>query len=126
MRIWLSPYFSREDFACRCGCGADTVDAELLAVLNEVQHYYGRTLIIQEAMRCPTYNLSLPDADPKSQHLLGKAADFRVETIPNREVIEFLEKYFPGRFGIGRYPEHIHLDVRNQPARWNKLETHEG
>ena len=33
----LSQYFKRSEFACKCGCGFNVVDTELLDVLIDVK-----------------------------------------------------------------------------------------
>ena len=40
----LSENFSRHEFACKCGCGNDTVDAELIRVLQSVRARFGKPI----------------------------------------------------------------------------------
>ena len=39
-----SKYFSRSEFACRCGCGFDTVDAELLQILEKLRKHFWQSV----------------------------------------------------------------------------------
>jgi len=130
----LSPRFSRAEFACPCGCGRDTVDHELIVVLERLGdhfsalHYDRRVKIhINSGHRCPAHNRAV-GGSPKSQHLQGKAADFWAEVVedsgdrklPDDVIADYLEEAYPARYGIGRYTGRTHLDVRAGVARWDK------
>lgn len=118
----LNRHFHRSEFACHCGCGADTVDYELIIALTMVRQYFGRPVVINSAIRCVTHNDAV-GSNYRSQHLLGKAADIVVKTIPPSEVADFLERKCPTHCGIGRYDTFTHFDVRKDLARWNKTLT---
>lgn len=116
--IWIG--FSREEFECKCGCGFDVVDAELLEVLKDLKVFFGNsTVIINCGCRCPKHNKEVGGA-PKSKHLLGKAADIRVIGFHPNSVAEYLESTYPDKYGIGRYNSFTHIDVREIPARWDR------
>ena len=42
----LSLNLSRHEFACQCGCGYDTVDFELVTVVQEGCEYFDTTVTI--------------------------------------------------------------------------------
>ncbi|BEB16509.1 hypothetical protein VEE45_23520 [Escherichia coli] len=43
----LSKHFSRKEFKCKCGkCDYDTIDAELLVILEDVREHFGKPVII--------------------------------------------------------------------------------
>lgn len=111
----LSENFSRSEFQCD-DCGFDTVDVELLIICEAVREFVGKPVRVLSGCRCSTRNILVGGAD-KSQHLRGTAADLEVDN--PKEVFEFLEKTYPGRFGFGLYDTHVHVDSRsNGPARW--------
>ena len=110
--------FSRKEFACKCGCGFDVVDAELVEVLQGVRSYFMEPVIITGPNRCAAHNHSIGGA-VNSQHVLGKAADFRVAGVSADQVADYLERTYPDRYGIGRYDGRTHVDVRETKARWN-------
>lgn len=114
----MNKYFKRSEFACKCGCGTDTVDAELLAVLTDVREHFGAPVIINSAHRCLKHNVSVGGAKG-SVHLTGKAADIRVKGVPVDAVWKYLTTKYEGKYGIGRYPTFTHVDVRSTKARWN-------
>ena len=131
----LSRRFSRHEFACRCGCGFDTVDHELIIVLERMGDHFedlhnGKRvkIHINSGARCPAWNKAQGGADT-SQHLFGRAADHWVEVvtddgdrkIPDDVVADYYESTYPDRYGLGRYVGRTHIDTRSSqfPARWD-------
>lgn len=114
----LHKYFTRKEFACRCGCGFDTVDAELLGALIELREHYKSPITITSGNRCKRHNAAIGGSE-NSQHTQGKAVDFKVTGISESQVASYLELTYITMYGIGRYTGRTHLDVRENPARWN-------
>lgn len=119
MRTQLSANFYRDEFECKCGCGFDTVDAELVQVLQDVRDEFDESILITSGCRCPKHNAKEGGATT-SMHLTGKAADFVVKGIHADLVADYLESLYPDRYGIGRYSGRCHIDVRAKKARWDK------
>ncbi len=117
----LARHFSRREFACRDGCGFDTVDAQLLEVLTVVREHFDAPVTITSGCRCAEHNAAV-GGSPNSQHLLGRAADFVVQGVAPDEVADWLDRTYAGRLGIGRYPKSgfTHVDSRLIPARWTE------
>ena len=115
----LSKNFSRHEFACKCGCGFDTVDTVLLWILQELSNHFNSPVLISSACRCPSHNFK-SDGSENSQHLYGKAADFTVKGIPPEQVQEYLHLKYPAKYGIGLYYNFTHFDVRNHCATWSE------
>lgn len=113
----LSNHFSRAEFACKCGCGFNTVDAELITILEDLREQFKRPVRINSACRCEKYNARVGGAK-NSQHLTGKAADITVDDISPMGVYSYLIGKYPERFGIGRYKTFTHTDSRSNKARW--------
>ena len=112
----ISEHFTRDEFACKCGCGFDTVDTELINILEQVRKHFGKPVIISSACRCPAHNGSVNGA-AKSQHLYGRAADIVVMYEYPAEVANYLETL--NAPGIGRYDTFTHVDSRSsRNARW--------
>lgn len=109
----LSQHFSRHEFACKCGCGFDTVDAALLATLERVRTHYDRPVTINSGCRCPAHNKAI-DGSPRSQHMLGRAADIVVAGVMPNRVADFFDDH-PG--GLCRYDTFTHVDSRGYAAR---------
>ena len=115
----LNKYFARWEFACKCGCGQDTVDAELLDVLTRLRKHFNEPTTISSGNRCIAYNDKV-GGTWDSQHLLGKAADIFVNDIAASRVREWLETNYPYHYGIGNYDTRgfTHIDARGLKARW--------
>lgn len=113
----LSINFSRHEFQCHCGCDNNTVDYELLSILQILRGYYNRPITIASGFRCRFYNNAVGGAND-SRHCLGKAADFSVEGISPGEVYAHIDFTLPRKYGLGLYDSWVHLDVRKDKARW--------
>lgn len=114
----LSRHFKRSEFACKCGCGQDTVDAELLKVVEDVRDRFGKAVTITSGNRCKEYNKSVGGAE-NSQHLLGRAADIVVANATPTAIYEYLNAVHNSKYGLGKYTSFTHIDTRSGPkARW--------
>ena len=113
----LSEHFNRSEFACKCGCGFDTVDAELIEVLEEIRGIYQRPVVINSGSRCYEYNKSV-GGGKNSQHLLGRAADIDISGTSPLDVQSYIDGVYPDSYGLGRYSNFTHIDTRNKKARW--------
>lgn len=119
VRDKLSTNFWRHEFACRCGCGFDTVDVRLLEILEAVRQHFDARVDINSGCRCVPHNLR-ESQSPRSQHLYGRAADIVVDGVPADLVADYLEKTFGDEIGLGRYLGRTHVDSRGYAARWDE------
>lgn len=114
--VKLSEHFSEIEFACH-GNGMVMVDLMLITKLEKLRKVVGKPITITSGYRSPEYNKKIGGAT-KSQHILGKAADIKVQGLTPSEVAKFAEKV--GFGGIGIYDSWIHVDVREGHARWDE------
>jgi len=115
----LSANFSRHEFKCQCGkCDYDTVDSELVTVLQHLRTYFNKPVTITSGNRCPEHNKSIGGAT-NSYHVRGRAADIVINGVPASEVQDYLESIYPDKYGIGRYSSFTHIDTRTNKGRWN-------
>lgn len=113
----ISAHFRRREFACRCSCGFDTVDVQLINALESVRELFSLPIFIISGARCKAHNEEVGGAGG-SMHLVGKAADFIIKGVSPSETFLNLKGLFPNKFGIGNYRRWTHLDVRPALARW--------
>ena len=107
----ISANFSRSEFACKCGCGQDTVDTELVMLSELVRRLNGnKSITPNSGNRCEARNKATIGASKKSYHLYGKAADLPIDN-PSF-VAKKLRKRFPNKYGIIVYKNRIHVDSR--------------
>ena len=127
--MFPSEAFKRDEFACRCGCGFNTVDAELLAFLDALRETLRSALQrsvrikVTSGCRCKKYNKSVNGA-PKSLHTTGRAADIQCDRFEGTwgriapdyvaEIADTLKAK-----GLGRYNTFTHIDSRDANARWD-------
>lgn len=113
----LSQNFSRHEFECKCGCGQDTVDAELVSLLEAIRANFMAAITITSANRCEAYNERV-GGSKHSQHLLSRAADMVVHGVDPHRVADWVHKNHAGKYGVGKYSTFTHVDSRKGPARW--------
>ncbi|MFA5630330.1 MAG: D-Ala-D-Ala carboxypeptidase family metallohydrolase [Porticoccaceae bacterium] len=108
----ISTNFYRAEFACKCGCGFDTVDTELINVLQEIRYRFGKPITITSGCRCASHNAKVNGAKG-SQHMLGRAADIKVADTSPKDVYDYLTAAYPDVYGFGLYPTFTHVDTRS-------------
>lgn len=112
----ISKNFKLYEFQCKDGNGVVKIDSVLVDKLQELRDLIGKPVIINSAYRTPEYNKKV-GGSPNSQHLLGKAADIRVNGLTPKQLANYCEKI--GFGGIGIYKTFVHVDTRQGKARWN-------
>jgi len=112
----LSKDFSRYEFACKCGCGFDTVDAETLKVVQDARDFVGESITPSSGARCINHNRKIGSSDT-SQHVVGRAVDLPVSD--PKALYDYLCKKYYGIYGFGVYKTFVHIDTRSgHSARW--------
>jgi len=114
----LSRNFSSREFACRCGCGLDTVDKELIDKLQQVRDKFG-PLTVTSGRRCRAHN-KRQGGSPNSAHLSGLAVDLECSVSLSRYIlVERLMEAGFRRIGIGKNFVHADLDESKiKPSIW--------
>lgn len=113
----LTRNLSRSEFACKCGCGFDSADHQLVEILQEVRDRFevvkGKPLplVITSGNRCSEHNAKVGGA-PKSNHTKGIAVDFMMPEVEPSEIFDHLDGVFPDQYGLILYPGWVHFDVR--------------
>ena len=112
----ITESFNRSEFECQCGeCGLDTIDYELMVMLQHLRDKFGQ-LKITSGHRCEDHNTAV-GGNPNSYHLQGRAADFQPLKADIIEVASYIES-LDWQHGLGVYNSFIHLDTRSYKARW--------
>lgn len=112
----LTRSFSRWEFACRCGCGADHVDPELVRNLQLLRDQVGLPINVNSGVRCAKHNKA-ERGKPKSYHLVGKAADIWVHGWSTQQLAEAVLR-IPAFRGLGFYDTFLHVDIRPRRYTW--------
>ena len=116
--LQLTDHFSLKEFECKCGCGANGVNADLVRKLESIRVLYDKPMRITSGLRCSFHNEGIGGSD-SSAHLTGEAADVSCETSLDRHRLTslFLEEF--NRVGIAK--NFIHVDVsktKTQNVMW--------
>ena len=114
----LSRNFSRAEFACNCNCGMDTVDSQLITVLEQLRAHFKAPVTINSGNRCSAYN-KVRGGAKNSFHQHSKAADIIVQGVDPLIVYNLLHKKYQISYGVGKSEYFTHIDVRPDRARWN-------
>jgi len=114
--VKLSANFKVSEFACHDGSDTVLISEELVALLQKIREHFGKAITINSGYRTTAWNTKNGGA-PKSQHLLGKAADITVAGVTPLEIAQYAE--FLGAGGIGLYQSFTHIDVRDVRTRWD-------
>ena len=120
----LSENLSRWEFECSCGCKEDTVDFELIHVLQWLRTATGEAVAITSGNRCYQWNRvpsseGGPGSNDYSQHPRGRAADIQVENYTPEMVYDELDEKFGDSISLGLYETFVHVDTRTKGgARW--------
>jgi uncharacterized protein YcbK (DUF882 family) len=114
----LSEHFDSSEFRCPCGECPDSpqINPVLVTVLEALRAELGGAQVtITSGVRCAARNAKDGGA-PHSQHLLGNAADFHIEGVPEQHVSNAAWA-MPEVHGVG-LPDSgtfVHVDVRTGP-----------
>jgi uncharacterized protein YcbK (DUF882 family) len=119
----LSEHFSREEFACKCGCGAANVSPKLIDALEMLRDLAGKSIKVNCGLRCVKHNSEV-GGEKNSRHLLGQAADIKIRSMSPLEVFILAEQVPAFRQGgRGVYDTFTHVDVgtgNKRPSVWDK------
>ena len=120
----LAPDFKVRELRCRDGSDTVMVDETLTVVLQCIREHFGKPVTITSGYRTAAHNAAVGGAK-SSQHLLGRAADIRVEGVSVEDVAAYAESLMPDWGGVGRYPVKagratgwVHVDTRANKSRW--------
>jgi uncharacterized protein YcbK (DUF882 family) len=104
----LTRNFSRSEFRCKCDCGADHIELELVRLLQEIRDMMGEPIYINSGVRCEKYNQWVGGV-PNSEHISGEAADIKCENSNDRYhmMIECLRKFVR----VGLALDFIHVGI---------------
>ena len=99
------------------------VPIRLIEILDAIQDKFGKNkeIILLSGYRTKPLNDIISDAAKYSLHLLGWAADIRIEGVSSRKIAVFARKLNIG--GVGYYPRYgyVHIDI-GKPRYWEKYQ----
>lgn len=126
----LTKNLSRHEFECKCGCGFDTVDFQLITWIQGAVDFLTKestrpvSVKITSGNRCVKHNAN-EGGSLASLHTKGRAADHKLyykdtnEQVEPEDVALYYEAECGDVCGLGRYSNRTHIDSRGIKARWS-------
>lgn len=105
-------YFRKEEFACRCGCGASEMDEKLIRIADGVRAHFGKPITVSSGRRCASHNAKVGGVS-NSRHTRnpGKAMDFCVSGKTSAVVLAYVQKLSGIRYAYAIDGKYVHMDV---------------
>lgn len=120
----ISKNFSMSEFVCHDGTPVpvefqSNIKRLVEEVLQPIRDMIGSPIHIVSGFRTPSHNLACGGVK-HSQHLVGKAADIRIESLRPKEVNALVRGFMIARHnyyrqggGVGWYKNFTHVDIRD-------------
>jgi uncharacterized protein YcbK (DUF882 family) len=105
----LAPNFTKAEMQCHC-CGLCLMQDKFMETLQALRKDWGRSISVSSGYRCKIHNQMVGGA-PKSQHVLGNAADLGISHLSEDEKNTFLVLCRQHFTGIGIAKSFIHVDL---------------
>jgi len=106
--------FTREEFACQCGCGTNDIKDDIINLAQELRDACGFPLAVTSGYRCAKHPIEARKASVGS-HGKGLAADFGVTGREAKILLREALKRSAGGVGVNQKGDHsgrfIHIDV---------------
>lgn len=94
------PYFRKEEFDCKCGCGKNNMTEKQMDMLLAARIEADIPFIINSGARCETHNMYV-GGNEESEHLFGEGTDIKCILSTHRwKIINALLKAGFKRIGI--------------------------
>lgn len=113
----VSANFKVSEFSCIDGTDTVFISPDLISILQSVRTHFNSTVTISSGYRTETHNKKVGGAE-FSQHKYGTAADITVRGKSPQQVYDYVNSIMPTRGGLGLYKKFVHIDVRDNKARW--------
>lgn len=112
---WSSiQYFSRKEFACKCGRYCDGYPAQMqravVALADRARAELKGVGFVSSGLRCSRHNANVGGVSD-SRHLFGKAIDLRVEGKSARQTLAWAQKQPEVRYAYAIDTSYVHIDV---------------
>ena len=107
-------YFSRKEFACKCGRYCDGYPAQMQRRVVELADRARAELngvgYVSSGLRCTQHNANVGGV-ANSRHLLGKAVDLRIEGKSARQTLAWAQKQPEVRYAYAIDANFVHMDI---------------
>lgn len=113
---WSSiQYFSRKEFACKCGRYCDGYPVQMQRAVVELADRARVELngvgFVSSGLRCTRHNANVGGVSD-SRHLIGKAIDLRIEGKSARQTLAWAKKQPQVRYAYAIDTSFVHIDIQ--------------
>ena len=122
--------FTREEFACQCGCGTNEIQDELIDVFQDIRTASGVSMTINSGYRCPNHPIEAKKHKGPGEHAEGGCGDIGVTHLNAFKVLQAAMAH-PKVTGVGikqkgrNKKRYIHIGIgpadigRPRPHIWS-------
>lgn len=107
-------YFSRKEFACKCGQYCNGYPAQMQRGVVELADRAREELkgagFVSSGLRCSQHNANVGGVSD-SRHLSGKAIDLRIEGKSARQTLAWVQKQPEVRYAYAIDAYYVHMDI---------------
>ena len=107
-------YYTREEFACKCGRFCDGYPAQMqrrvLELADGAREFFGKPGIVVSGLRCKEWN-RLQGGVENSQHMYGEAVDLKILGISAGELLAYIQKQPGVRYAYAINETNVHFDI---------------
>lgn len=83
-------HFKQSEFTCKCGCGLNNMNLQVVKIADEVREHFGSPAIVTSGSRCEKHNKEVGGVS-NSRHLQGKAIDMYVQGVSGEDLLSYLQ-----------------------------------
>ncbi len=84
-------HFKQSEFTCKCGCGLNNINLNLVNVLEKIRdHFGGHAVHITSGCRCIKHNKDVGGVQG-SRHVIGKASDIYIDNVSTSDLLNYCQ-----------------------------------
>lgn len=84
-------HFKQSEFTCKCGCGLNNINLNLVNVLEKIRdHFGGHAVHITSGCRCTKHNKDVGGVQG-SRHVIGKASDIYIDNVLTSDLLNYCQ-----------------------------------
>ena len=116
---WESPYFTKEEMRCQCGCNQDGMNPRFMERLTSLRADWGRPMIVNSAYRCPKHPIEARKAKPGT-HASGRAVDIAIQGEDAHELLDLALAHNMQGIGVQQKgsSRFLHFDDLTKEEGW--------
>ena len=107
-------YFTREEFACKCGKFCNGYPAEprrtLVKLADQARAHFGAPAMVISGLRCKQHNANVGGVE-NSQHMYGEAVDIKIRGVSADTLLAYLQKQPGVRYAYKINETNVHFDI---------------